>query len=97
MRTGVQFAINIAVFKLLKMNSIYPVANEKTLSDKEGNVLPDLILLKDGSTIQDLAREIHTDLTKGLLYGKDLRYNLRLPIDYQLRDRDVVSLVNAAK
>jgi hypothetical protein len=26
-----------------------------------------------------------------------LRYNLRLPIDYQLRDRDVVSLVSAAK
>ena len=97
MRTGVQFAINIAVFKLLKMNSIYPVANEKMLSDKEGNVLPDLILLKDGSTIEDLARGIHTDLTKGLLYGKDLRYNLRLPVDYQLRDRDVVSLVNASR
>lgn len=97
MRTGVQFAINIAVFKLLKMNSIYPVADEKNLADKKGRVLPDLILLKDGSTISDLAKEIHTDLLKGLLYGKDLRYNLRLPIDYQLRDRDVVSLVSAAK
>ena len=97
MRTGVQFAINIAVFKLLKMNSIYPVANEKTLSDNKGQVLPDLILLKDGSTIKDLAREIHTDLTKGLLYGKDLRYNLRLPVDYQLRDRDVISLVSAVR
>jgi len=95
MRTGVQFAINVAVFKLLKMNSIYPVADEKNLSDKKGRVLPDLILLKDGATINDLAKEIHSDLTKGLLYGKDLRYNLRLPTDYQLRDRDVVSLVSA--
>lgn len=95
MRTGVQFAINVAVFKLLKMNSIYPVADEKNLSDKKGRVLPDLILLKDGATISDLAKEIHSDLTKGLLYGKDLRYNLRLPTDYQLRDRDVVSLVSA--
>ncbi|KER05378.1 translation-associated GTPase protein, partial [Marine Group I thaumarchaeote SCGC AAA799-E16] len=97
MRTGVQFAINVAVFKLLKMNSIYPVADETKLADKKGRILPDLILLKDGATINDLAREIHTDLTKGLLYGKDLRYNLRLPVDYQLRDRDVVSLVSAAK
>lgn len=97
MSTGVQFAINVAVFKLLKMNSIYPVANESKLSDKKGRILPDLILLKDGATINDLAREIHSDLTKGLLYGKDLRYNLRLPVDYQLRDRDVVSLVSAAK
>ena len=97
MRTGVQFAINIAVFKLLKMNSIYPVADDKNLSDKKGHVLPDLILLKDGATVTDLAREIHTGLTKGLLYAKDLRYNLRLPVDYQLRDRDVVSLISASK
>ena len=97
MRTGVQFAINIAVFKLLKMNSIYPVANDKSLADKKGHILPDLILLKNGATVNDLAREIHSDLTKGLLYAKDLRYNLRLPVDYQLRDRDVISLVSASK
>ncbi|MDX1596074.1 MAG: redox-regulated ATPase YchF [Nitrosopumilaceae archaeon] len=97
MRTGVQFAINIAVFKLLKMNSIYPVADEANFADKKGRVLPDLLLLKDGATVGDLAKEIHTDLTKGLLYAKDLRYNLRLPIDYQLRDRDVISLVSASK
>ena len=97
MRTGVQFAINVAVFKLLKMNSIYPIADEKHMADKKGRVLPDLILLKAGATIADLAKEIHTDLTKGLLYGKDLRYHLRLPVDYQLRDRDVVSLVSASK
>jgi ribosome-binding ATPase len=97
MRTGVQFAINIAVFKLLKMNSIYPVANEEKLSDKKGRVLPDLILMKDGATVTDLAKEIHSDLEKGLLYAKDLRYKLRLPLNYQLRDRDVISLVSASK
>ena len=69
----------------------------RNLADKSGRVLPDLILLKDGATINDLAKEIHTDLTKGLLYGKDVRYNLRLPTDYQLRDRDVVSLVSAVQ
>ena len=70
--------------------------NEK-LSDKKGRVLPDLILLKDGSTVIDLAKEIHSDLIKGLLYAKDLRYNLRIPTSYQLRDRDVISLVSASK
>ena len=97
MHTGVQFAINITVFKLLKMNSIYPVATPENLSDKKGRILPDLILLKDGSTVIDLAKEIHSDLIKGLLYAKDLRYNLRVPTNYQLRDRDVISLVNASK
>ncbi|MGI0018418.1 MAG: YchF-related putative GTPase [Nitrosotalea sp.] len=95
MRTGVQFAINVTVFKLLKMNSIYPVANAENLSDKKGRILPDLILLKDGATVEDLAKEIHTDLTKGLLYAKDVRYGVRLPVNYQLRDRDIVSLVSA--
>lgn len=97
MRTGVQFAINVTVFKLLKMNAVYPVADEEKLSDKKGNVLPDLVLLKDGATVSDLAKEVHTDLIKGLLYAKDIRYNLRLPTTYQLRDRDVISLVSASK
>ena len=97
MRTGVQFAINVTVFKLLKMNAVYPVANEETLADKKGRILPDLILLKDGATVKDLANEIHTTLSKGLLYAKDLRYNLRLPTHYQLLDRDVISLVSATK
>mgnify|MGYP001178621677 CR=1 FL=1 len=97
MRTGVQFAINVTVFKLLKMNAVYPVADETKLSDKKGNILPDLILLKDGATVKDLANEIHTGLSKGLLHAKDLRYNLRLPTHYQLRDRDVISLVSATK
>jgi len=97
MRTGVQFAINVTVFKLLKMNSIYPVASPEKLSDKKGRVLPDLVLLKDGATVTDLAKEIHSDLTKGLLYAKDLRYNLRVPTSYQLRDRDVICLISASK
>jgi len=97
MRTGVQFAINVTVFKLLKMNSIYPVAIPEKLSDKKGRVLPDLVLLKDGATVTDLAKEIHSDLTKGLLYAKDLRYNLRVPTNYQLRDRDVICLISASK
>jgi len=97
MRTGVQFAINVTVFKLLKMNSIYPVASPEKLSDKKGRVLPDLVLLKDGATVTDLAKESHSDLTKGLLYAKDLRYNLRVPTSYKLRDRDVISLISASK
>ena len=97
MRTGVQFAINMTVFKLLKMNSIYPVADPKNLSDKKGRILPDLVLLKDGATIVDLAKEVHSDLAKGLLYAKDLRYNLRIPINYHLRDRDVICLISTSK
>jgi ribosome-binding ATPase YchF (GTP1/OBG family) len=97
MRTGVQFAINVAVFKLLRMNAVYPVADVSKLSDKDGNILPDVYLMKSGSTIEDLAREIHTELVKGLLYAIDIRDGLRLPINYHIKDRDILSIVSAKK
>jgi ribosome-binding ATPase len=97
MRTGVQFAINVAVFKLLGMNAVYPVADASRLSDKYGNILPDVYLMKSGSTVEDLAREIHSELAKGLLYALDIRDGLRLPTNYQLKDRDVVSIISTKK
>jgi ribosome-binding ATPase YchF (GTP1/OBG family) len=97
LRTGVQFAINVAVFKLLRMNAVYPVADVKNLSDKHGNILPDVYLMKAGSTVEDLARSIHTDLAKGLLYAVDIRDGLRLPTNYLIKDRDILSIVSAKK
>jgi ribosome-binding ATPase YchF (GTP1/OBG family) len=97
MRTGVQFAINVAVFKLLKMNAVYPVADVQKFSDKHGNVLPDVYLMRSGSTVEDLAGEIHSELAKGMIYALDGRDGLRLPTKYQLKDRDVLSIVSARK
>jgi ribosome-binding ATPase YchF (GTP1/OBG family) len=95
MRTGVQFAINVAAFKLLKMNAVYPVADASKFADKHGNVLPDVYLMRAGSTVEDLAREIHSELAKGIIYATDARDGLRLPVNYHLKDRDVLSIVSA--
>jgi hypothetical protein len=97
MRTGVQFALNTAVFKLLRLNVVYPVYDMEKLSDKHGNVLPDAYLLPEGSSVSDLARQIHSELAKGLIYALDVRSRLRLPNDYKLKDRDIVSLVTASQ
>ncbi|MEM4411193.1 MAG: TGS domain-containing protein, partial [Candidatus Caldarchaeum sp.] len=97
MRTGVQFAINVAVFKLLGMGVVYPVSDAAKLSDKSGNVLPDAYLMPPNSTVRDLARNIHSELEKGLLYAMDVRTGLRLPGDYRLKDRDVLSIVSATR
>jgi len=97
MRTGVQFALNVAIFKLLKMNAVYPVYDPQKLSDKHGNILPDVLLMPDGSTVEDLAKEIHTELAKGLMYAIDARTGLRLPVNYKLKDRDVLSIYSATR
>ena len=97
LRTGVQFALNIAVFKLLKMNAIYPVADAEKMTDTNGRVLPDVYLMPAGSTVEELARAVHSDLLKGLVYALDVRTGLHLPTNYVLRDRDVLSIVSTAK
>ncbi len=97
MRTGVQFALNVAVFKLLRMNAVYPVSDPTKFSDNSGNILPDVFLMQSGSTVTDLAHSIHSDLARGLIYAVDARTGLRLPVDYQLKDRDVLSIVSATK
>ena len=51
--------INIACLKLLRMVAVYPVEDEFKLTDKRGNILPDVWLLPEGSTAKNLAEAIH--------------------------------------
>ncbi len=97
LRTGVQFAINFAVFKLLRMNVVYPVFDEKRYCDRHGNVLPDADLMPPDSTAYDLAQRVHSELAKSFIFAVDVRTGLRLPENYTLRDRDVIKIVAAGK
>jgi ribosome-binding ATPase len=94
--TGIQEAINIACFKLLRMVAVYPVEDEFKLSDKKGNVLPDVRLLPEGSTAKDLAETVHADLAKGFLYAVNARSKQRIGADHKLKSGDVIKIVSAA-
>jgi ribosome-binding ATPase YchF (GTP1/OBG family) len=96
-RTGVQFALNTCVLKLLGMNAVYPVEDAEKFSDKKGNVLPDAFLVPPNATIVDLATQIHSELAKTMIYAIDARARIRLPADYRLKDRDVVKIVAAVR
>jgi hypothetical protein len=96
-RTGVQFALNSCVFKLLNMNCVYPVEDQERFSDKAGNVLPDVLLVPYNATLSDVAGHIHTELAQTMIYGVDARTGVRLPADYIVRDRDVIKVVAAAE
>jgi ribosome-binding ATPase YchF (GTP1/OBG family) len=93
--TGVQQAINEAVLGALNMITVFPVEDERKLTDRNGNVLPDAILIKRGSTPKDLAAVIHSDLAKGFLYAIDARKKIRVGENYQLQDRDVIKIVSS--
>lgn len=96
-QTGVQFAINTTVFKLMGMNTVYPVEDIEKLADRKGNVLPDVFLVPYDATVKELAAQVHSDLAKTMLYAIDARAKIRLPGDYKLKDRDVVKIVAATK
>ncbi len=93
--TGVQECINSAFFKLLDMIVVYPVEDPERWTDHSGNVLPDAILIRKGSTLKELALRIHTDLGERMLYGVNARNGMRLGESYVLNNGDIVSVVSA--
>lgn len=93
LRTGIQQALNTLIFKLLKTNMVYPVADESKFSDHHGNVLPDVHLMPDGSTPFDLAEDVHTRLAENYILAIDAKTGMRLPRDYHMRHRDVIKIM----
>jgi len=93
--TGVQQAINKAVLDALEMIAVYPVEDPVKLTDHEGRILPDVFLVKKGTTAREFAYKIHTDLGKTFLYAIDARTKRRLGEEYVLQDSDVISIVAA--
>ena len=95
--TGVQEVVNKAYFEKLRYIPVYPVEDPEKLTDHDGNVLPDVYILPEGSTPRDLAYAIHTDLGKTFLYAIDARRKIRLGEDYKLKWGDIISIVAAGK
>jgi ribosome-binding ATPase YchF (GTP1/OBG family) len=92
--TGVQQAVNRAVFELLDRIVVYPVEDENHYCNKQGDVLPDAYLMKRGSTPHDLAFQVHTDIGKGFLYAIDARTKMRIKENHILKDGDIIKIVS---
>lgn len=93
--TGVQQILDFACFELLKLITVYPVEDETKLSNKNGEILPDVKLLPLGSTTKDLANSIHADLAKGFLFAIDAKTKQRVGADHQLKNGDVIKIVSS--
>lgn len=95
--TGVQQSLNTAVYDLLDMITAYPVQNETKWTDATGNVLPDAHLLGRGSTPEDLAYAVHSDIGDNYLHAVDAKSDRRISDEHELAEGDVVKIVSAAK
>jgi ribosome-binding ATPase YchF (GTP1/OBG family) len=95
--TGVQQAINEAVFNLLNMIVVYPVEDEHKYADSTGRILPDAFLMKKGSTPHDLAFMVHTDIGEGFLYAVDAKTRMRVKENHVLSNGDVIKIVSTKR
>ncbi|WP_435345323.1 redox-regulated ATPase YchF [Haloarchaeobius sp. HRN-SO-5] len=94
--TGVQAALDYAVYDLLDHLTAYPVQDASKWTDAKGNVLPDAFLLPRGSTPVDLAYAVHSDIGDGYLHAVDARTSREVGDSYELEEGDVVKIVSTA-
>ncbi len=93
--TGVQQVVDKVIYELLNLIVVYPVDDEHKLTDKKGNVLPDVYLVPKGTTAREFAYIIHTDLGETFIHAIDARTKRRLGEDYALKGGDVIRIVAA--
>lgn len=91
--TGVQEVLNITVFDALKCITAFPVEDENKLSNKDGQVLPDVHVLPEKSAARDLAESVHTDLAEKFVRAINCRTKRIVGKDYILENKDIIKII----
>ena len=86
--------MNSAVFGLLDYIHIYP-GGMNNLTDKDGNVLPDCFLMKNGSTALDFAFKIHSDIGEGFVKAMDVKRKVPVGKEHLLTNGDVIEIMSS--
>jgi ribosome-binding ATPase YchF (GTP1/OBG family) len=87
--TGVQRAIETALFEELGAIAVFPGA--RTPQD-DGSFLQDCFVFPGGSTAEEFAYFLHTDIGEGFLHAHDVRTERQIGADTELSHRDVIEI-----
>ncbi len=90
--TGVQRALESALFDVMGAIAIFPGSANGSKDEK--GVFRDCFILPSGSTTEDFAYHLHTDIGDGLLHGIDCRDKRQIGSGHELSDRDVVEIIS---
>jgi ribosome-binding ATPase len=90
--TGVQRAIEAALFDELNLIVVFPGSANGSASEK--GVFRDCFLLPGGSTAEDFAYHLHSDIGEGFLHGIDCRSKRQIGSSSELNHRSVVEIVS---
>jgi len=90
--TGVQEAIETALFDVLGSIAVFPGSANGSADEK--GVFRDCFILPEESTTSDFAYFLHSDIGDGLLHGIDCRSKRQVGADHELDHRDVIEIVS---
>src|SRR6056297_1369089 len=83
--TGVQQALETALFDVLDLVAVFPGSANGSKSEK--GVFRDCFLLPEGSTAEDFAYHLHSDIGDGFLHAIDCRSERQIGADSTLDHR----------
>jgi len=92
--TGVQEVLETGVFDVLDRIVVFPVDDASNFADGEGNVLPDAMLVPQGTTAEQFAHQIHSDIGEGFIRAVDARTERTIGADHELEHGDVVRILS---
>lgn len=90
--TGVQCALEAALFSELDAIAVFP--GSANGEPEDGKFMRDCFVLPEGSTTEEFAYFLHSDIGEGLLHGIDCRSNRQIAASHELSHRDVVEIVS---
>ena len=89
---GLVGLLSEVVFGILNRKVAYPVQDESHWVDGEGNILPDIILVPEGTTAKGLAYAVHSDLGDGFIRAVDARSSRVIGADYEIKNGDIIRI-----
>ena len=91
--TGVREALNHLVFELKGYKVVFPVEDEKKLTDGFGRILPDAYLVEKDATPKDVAAMIHSDIAKNYKGAIDCKTGLKVKNDSPVKNGQVLKIL----
>ena len=89
---GLLGLLSSVVFDRLNRSVAYPVQDDSHWTDGEGNILPDAVLVSEGTTAKELAYTVHSDLGDGFIRATDAKSGRVIGAEYQIQNGDVISI-----
>jgi ribosome-binding ATPase YchF (GTP1/OBG family) len=89
---GLVGLLSSVVFDILKRRVVYPVQDDTHWVDGEGNILPDAILVSEGTTAKGLAYAVHSDLGDGFIRATDAKSSRVIGAEHVVQNGDIISI-----